>query len=174
MFGIPRKSENLNRLNTNRKNKTMVKPYDDSKIAEQNAELELKFKDERDKWQEWVAELLEMVKYTNQLTDCMVKGLSYRQQIVEKVAYYRQIMYKKKSQLDVLRVNRYRKYTIEGDIKYNSSEKNDAVSADLTSINYQLNLIQNQIDYLNDTNQTLTSLQYAIKNKITIVTEQLM
>ena len=104
----------------------------------------------------------------------MVKGLSYRQQIVEKVAYYRQIMYKKKSQLDVLRVNRYRKYTIEGDIKYNSSEKNDAVNADLTSINYQLNLIQNQIDYLNDTNQTLTSLQYAIKNKITIVTEQLM
>lgn len=151
-----------------------VKPYNDDKISKSNEALEKAFKDERDKWHDWVEQLLDMVKHTDKLTDCMVLGLSYRQQIIEKIAYYRQSMYKKKSQLDVLKVERYRMYTIEGDIKYTSSEKNDAVNADLTNVNYHLNLLQNQIDFLNETNQTLTSLQFAVKNKITIVTEQLM
>lgn len=151
-----------------------MKPYDDTKTIEANAELEQKFKKERDKWQTWVQELVEKMKHNEQLTDVMVLGLSYRQQIIETNAYYRQVLYKRKSHFDVLKADRYRKYTLEGDLKMTGSEKNDAVLADLTSVNYQLNLIQNQIDYLTETNQTLTNLQFAIKNKITILTEQLM
>jgi hypothetical protein len=152
----------------------MVKPYNDEEVAKKNAELEKKFKAERDSWQTSVSELVDMVKQTSKLTDCMVMALSYRQQIIERVAYYRQSLYKHKAKYDVLRADRYKMYTIEGDIKYNSTEKNDAVNADLKSVMYQLNLIQNQIDYLNETNQTLTNLQFAVKNKITIETEQLM
>jgi hypothetical protein len=108
------------------------------------------------------------------LSDAQAMGLSYRQQIIEKIAYYRQILYKRKSQYDVLKADRYRRYTVEGDLKMSGSEKSEAVSADLTAVNYQMNLIQNQIDYLSDTNQTLTNLQFAIKNKITIITEEIM
>lgn len=151
-----------------------MKLYDDSKIVEANADLEQKFKEERDKWNEWMDELLEKMRKNNELADVMVLALSYRQQIIEKNAYYRQILYKRKSQLDVLKADRYRKYTIEGDLKMTGAEKNEAVLADLTSVNYQLSLIQNQIDFLTETNQTLTNLQFAIKNKITILTEQIM
>lgn len=151
-----------------------MKKYDDTEIRKINAELEEKFSKERDQWQEWITELLDMIKHDSQLTDCMVKGLSYRQKIIEKVAYYRQSLYKQKSKYDVVRADRYKQYTVEGDIKFNATEKNDAVTADLTASLYRLNLIQNQIDYLNETNQTLTSLQYAIKNKIVILTEQIM
>lgn len=151
-----------------------MKPYDDTKIVEANSNLEETFKKERELWQTQVGELIESIKHSNKLTDAMVLGLSYRQQIIEKIAYYRQAMYKRKSQLDVLKADRYRRYTIEGDLKMTGTEKNDAVSADLTAVNYQLSLLQNQIDYLSETNQTLTNLQYAIKNKITILTEQIM
>lgn len=151
-----------------------MKPYDDTKIVEANSNLEETFKKERELWQTQVGELVESIKHSNKLTDAMVLGLSYRQQIIEKIAYYRQAMYKRKSQLDVLKTDRYRRYTIEGDLKMTGTEKNDAVTADLTAVNYQLSLLQNQIDYLSETNQTLTNLQYAIKNKITILTEQIM
>ena len=80
-----------------------MKPYDDSKIVEANADLEQKFKEERDKWNEWMDEILEKMRKNNELADVMVLALSYRQQIIEKNAYYRQILYKKKSQLDVLK-----------------------------------------------------------------------
>jgi hypothetical protein len=83
-------------------------------------------------------------------------------------------LYKRKSQYDVLKADRYRKYTIEGALKMTSTEKMDAVAADLTSVGYQLNLLQNQIEYLTETKQTLTNLQFAIKNKITILTEEIM
>ena len=151
-----------------------MKPYDDTKIVEANSNLEETFKKERELWQTQVGELVESIKHSNKLTDAMVLGLSYRQQIIEKIAYYRQAMYKRKSQLDVLKADRYRRYTIEGDLKMTGTEKNDAVSADLTAVNYQLSLLQNQIDYLSETNQTLTNLQFTIKNKITILTEQIM
>ena len=151
-----------------------MKPYDDTKIVEANANLEETFRKERELWQKQVGDLVESIKNSAKLTDAMVLGLSYRQQIIEKTAYYRQVMYKRKSQFDVIKADRYRKYTVEGDIKMTGSEKNDAVAADLTSVNYQLSLLQNQIEYLSDTNQTLTNLQFAIKNKITILTEQLM
>ena len=151
-----------------------MKPYDDSKIVEANANLEQTFKEEREKWQDWVSSLVESIRFSDKLTEAMVMGLSYRQQIVEKIAYYRQILYKRKSQYDVLKADRYRRYTVEGDLKMTGSEKNDAVSADLTAVGYQMSLLQNQIDYLSDTNQTLTNLQFAIKNKITIITEPLM
>lgn len=151
-----------------------MKPYNDTKIVEANADLEAKFKEERDKWQSWIAEIVGQLKHSEKLTDAMVMGLSYRQQIIEKITYYRQILYKRKSQYDVLKADRYRKYTIEGDLKMTGAEKTDAVAADLTSVGYQLNLLQNQIDYLTETKQTLTNLQFAIKNKITILTEEIM
>lgn len=151
-----------------------MKPYDDTKIVEANADLEAKFREERDKWQSWIAEIVGQLKHSEKLTDAMVMGLSYRQQIIEKIAYYRQILYKRKSQYDALKADRYRKYTIEGDLKMTGAEKADAVAADLTSVGYQLNLLQNQIDYLAETKQTLTNLQFAIKNKITILTEEIM
>jgi hypothetical protein len=151
-----------------------MKPYDDTKIVEANSNLEETFKKERELWQKQVSELVESIKFSNKLTDAMVMGLSYRQQIIEKIAYYRQVMYKRKSHLDVLKADRYRKYTVEGDLKMSASEKNDAVAADLTSVNYQISLLQNQIEYLSDTNQTLTNFQFAVKNKITIITEEIM
>lgn len=151
-----------------------MKPIDDSKLREQNAKLELEFKNERTSWGEKVADLIGMIKHSDKLTEAMAYGLSYRQIIIETLAQYKQLLAKKQSNMDVLRAERYRTYMLEGDLKLTGSEKNDAVNADLTSIKYQISLLQIQIDFLSDTIQTLSSFQFAVKNKITIITEEIM
>ena len=44
-----------------------MKKYDDTEIRKVNAELEEKFSKERDQWQEWITELLDMIKHDSQL-----------------------------------------------------------------------------------------------------------
>lgn len=151
-----------------------MKPFDDSKLIEQNAKLETSFRDEREGWNSRVSELVEKLKDSSKLTEAMAYGLSYRQMIIEKLAQYKQVLAKKNSLWDKAKSDRYKKYMVEGDLKLTGSEKNDAVNADLTSLRYQISLLQMQIDYFQDTSQVLSSFQFAIKNKIQILTEEIM
>ena len=151
-----------------------MKQIDDSKVVTKTAELEKAFKDERDNWDNKVTELVSSIRYNDRFTEAMVLGLSYRQQIVDQITQYQQVSAKRRSNIDKLRVMRYREYMIEGDLKLSASEKNDAVNADLTAYTYQLSIIENQIEFLRETLKTLTDFQYTIKNKLEIIKEELM
>ena len=151
-----------------------MKQIDDSKVVTKTAELEKAFKDERDNWDNKVTELVSSIRYNDRFTEAMVLGLSYRQQIVDQITQYKQVAAKRRSNIDKLRVMRYREYMIEGDLKLSASEKNDAVNADLTAYTYQLSIIENQIEFLRETLKTLTDFQYTIKNKLEIIKEELM
>ena len=104
----------------------------------------------------------------------MAYGLSYRQMIVEKSIQYKQILAKKNSVWDKAKCDRYRQYMVEGDLKLTGTEKNDFVNADLTSLKYQISLLQTQIEYFQETIQVLNSFQFAVKNKIQIISEEIM
>lgn len=151
-----------------------MKQIDDSKVVTKTAELEKAFKEERDNWDNKVTELVSSIRYNDRFTEAMVLGLSYRQQIVDQITQYKQVSAKRRSNIDKLRVMRYREYMIEGDLKLSASEKNDAVNADLTAYTYQLSIIENQIEFLRETLKTLTDFQYTIKNKLEIIKEELM
>lgn len=151
-----------------------MKPFDDSKLIEQNAKLEASFKDERDEWNTRVSELVDRLRDSSKLTEAMAYGLSYRQMIIEKLAQYKQVLAKKNSLWDKAKNERYKKYMVEGDLKLTGSEKTDSVNADLTSLRYQIALLQTQIEYFQETAQVLSSFQFAIKNKIQILTEEIM
>lgn len=151
-----------------------MKAFDDSKIVAKTAELEQMFKDERDKWNNKITELVASIRYNDKFTDAMVLGLSYRQQIIEQIAQYKNVSAKRRSTIDKLRAARYREYMVEGDLKLSASEKNDAVNADLTAYTYQLNLIDNHTEFLRETLRMLTDFQYTIKNKLDMIKEELM
>ena len=151
-----------------------MKQIDDSKVVTKTAELEKAFKEERDNWDNKVTELVSSIRYNDRFTEAMVLGLSYRQQIVDQITQYKQVAAKRRSNIDKLRVMRYREYMIEGDLKLSASEKSDAVNADLTAYTYQLSIIENQIEFLRETLKTLTDFQYTIKNKLEIIKEELM
>ena len=85
-----------------------MKAFDDSKIVAKTAELEQMFKDERDKWNNKITELVASIRYNDKFTDAMVLGLSYRQQIIEQIAQYKNVSAKRRSTIDKLRAARWR------------------------------------------------------------------
>ena len=151
-----------------------MNPFDETKLNEQNAKLENDLKKERENWMQNLKELIDMLKVNSKLTEAMAYGLSYRQMIVEKCIQYKQLLAKKNSVWDKVKADRYKQYILEGDLKLTATEKNDFVTADITSLKYQISLLQGQIEFFQETVQTLNSFQFAIKNKLQIITEEIM
>jgi anti-sigma28 factor (negative regulator of flagellin synthesis) len=150
-----------------------MKNFDDTKTVANNAKLEAEFRDERADWNVKIGELLDSVRNNSRLSEAQAFGLSYRQMLVEKMTQYRIAMHKKSGTFDKVKVERYKQYMTEGDYKLTASERADFVSADLSAVKLQLQLLQDQIDWIAETLQTLSSLQFAIKNKIEIIKEEI-
>lgn len=151
-----------------------MKPFDETKLNETNAKLENSLKKEREEWGKRIKELIEMLKVNSKLTEAMAYGLSYRQMIVEACTQYKQLLAKKNSTWDKVKCERYKQYILEGDIKLTAAEKNDFVTADITSLKYQISLLQGQVEFFQETIQVLSSFQFAIKNKLQIISEEIM
>ena len=150
-----------------------MKKIDDSKTVENNEMLEEKFKSERTEWNTKIGELLNDIKANGKLAETQAYALSYRQMLVEKMTQYRIILHKRATQYDKVRVERLTQYMTEGDYKLSGAERADFVSADYAAMRMQMNMFQDQIDWISETLQTLSNLQFAIKNKIELIKEEI-
>ena len=151
-----------------------MKPVDDKKIVEQNIKLEDELKKEREEWKDKVIELINMMKDNKNLSEAQVFQLSYRQQVQEKLAAYRILVDKRQSMLETQMTSRFRDYCLNYDIKLSSSEKNSFVSADCVALKQQVNMIKAQIMYFEECVKTLDNFGFAVRNKLEILSQQLM
>ena len=151
-----------------------MKPLDDKKIIEQNAKLEEELAKERAEWKDKVIELINMMKDNKKLSEAQVFQLSYRQQVQEKLATYRILMEKRQGFLETQTTARFRDYTLNYDIKLSSSEKSSFVSADLNALKQQINMIKTQITYFEECVKTLDNFGFAVRNKLEILSQQLV
>ena len=151
-----------------------MKPVDDKKIVEQNIKLEDELKKEREEWKDKVIELINMMKDNKKLSEAQVFQLSYRQQVQEKLAAYRILVDKRQSMLETQMTSRFRDYCLNYDIKLSSSEKNSFVSADCVALKQQVNMIKAQIMYFEECVKTLDNFGFAVRNKLEILSQQLM
>lgn len=151
-----------------------MKPVDDKKIVEQNIKLEDELKKEREEWKDKVIELINMMKDNKKLSEAQVFQLSYRQQVQEKLAAYRILVDKRQSMLETQMTSRFRDYCLNYDIKLSSSEKNSFVSADCVALKQQVNMIKVQIMYFEECVKTLDNFGFAVRNKLEILSQQLM
>ena len=151
-----------------------MKPVDDKKIVEQNIKLEDELKKEREEWKDKVIELINMMKDNKKLSEAQVFQLSYRQQVQEKLAAYRILVDKRQSMLETQMTARFRDYCLNYDIKLSSSEKNSFVSADCVALKQQVNMIKAQIMYFEECVKTLDNFGFAVRNKLEILSQQLM
>lgn len=151
-----------------------MKPVDDKKIVEQNIKLEDELKKEREEWKDKVIELINMMKDNKKLSEAQVFQLSYRQQVQEKLAAYRILVDKRQSMLETQMTSRFRDYCLNYDIKLSSSEKNSFVSADCVALKRQVNMIKAQIMYFEECVKTLDNFGFAVRNKLEILSQQLM
>lgn len=151
-----------------------MKPLDDKKTVEQNGKLEEEFKKEREEWKDKILELINMMKDNKKLSEAQIYQLSYRQQVQEKLASYRILVEKRQGMLETQSVARFRDYTLNYDIKLSSGEKNSFVSADLNALKQQINMVKTQITYFEECVKTLDNFGFAVRNKLEILSQQLV
>ena len=151
-----------------------MKPFDDKKIVEQNTQIEEKLDLERKEWKEKVVELINMMKDNKKLSEAQVYQLSYRQQVQEILANYRILVEKRQGMLETYSVSRFRDYTLNYDIKLSSGEKNSFVSADCNALKQQVNMVKTQITYFEECVKTLDNFGFAVRNKLEILSQQLV
>ena len=151
-----------------------MKPIDDDKTNKTNVTLEERFKDERTDWNGKIIDLIESIKQTSKLAESQVIQLSYRQMIQDKLAEYRILHEKRQEMLDKQSVDRFREYKLSYDIKLSSSETQAFVQSDCKALKLQIKMINTQIVYFEESIKTLDNLGYAIKNKIEMMSNQLI
>lgn len=151
-----------------------MKPIDDSKTQEVNKELENRFKEERSIWNKDIITLVKCLSQTNKLAEAQVTQLSYRQIIQDKLAEYRILQEKRQETYDKLCQARSKEYVNGSEIKLTNSERNTYASNDHSAMKQQVKMISTQITYLEECVKTLDNLGFAIKNKIEIVSQQLI
>ena len=151
-----------------------MKPIDDEKINKTNITLEERFKEERTDWNEKIISLIESIKHTHKLAEAQVIQLSYRQIIQDKLAEYRILHEKRQETLDKQSVDRFREYKLSYDIKLSSSETQAFVQSDCKALKLQIKMIHTQIIYFEESIKTLDNLGFAIKNRIEMMSNQLI
>ena len=151
-----------------------MKQLDNTKIIDQNSKLEDELANERNEWKGKVIELINMMKDNKKLSEAQVFQLSYRQQVQEKLAAYRILLEKRQGVLETQMTSRFREYCLNYDIKLSSSEKNSFVSADCNALKQQVNMIKTQIMYFEECVKTLDNFGFAVRNKLEILSQQLM
>lgn len=151
-----------------------MKPIDDEKINKTNVTLEERFKEERIEWNNKIINLIESIKNTSKLAESQVIQLSYRQMIQEKLAEYRILQEKRQEMFDKQTTDRFREYKLGYDIKLSSAETQAFVQSDCKALKLQIKMIQTQIIYFEESIKTLDNLGFAIKNKIEIMSQQLI
>ncbi len=151
-----------------------MKQMDNSKILEQNAKLEEELSKERTEWKDKVLELINMMSDNKKLSEAQIYQLSYRQQVQEKLANYRILLEKRQSVLETQMTNRFRDYSLNYDIKLNSAEKNAFVNADCNVLRQQVNMMKAQILYFEECVKTLDNFGFAVRNKLEILSQQLV
>ena len=151
-----------------------MKPIDDENINKTNITLEERFKEERADWNKKIITLIESIKYTQKLAEAQITQLSYRQMLQDKLVEYRILHEKRQEVFDKQTVDRFREYKLSYDIKLSSSETQAFVQSDCKALKLQIKMIQTQIIYFEESIKTLDNLGFAIKNKIEIMSNQLI
>lgn len=147
--------------------------YDDAKIKAANEELETRLLNDRSDWRSKINELVFKMKNMNELSDCQIHMLSYRQILLDKISDFKNLIYKKNSNWDKYYKSKYREYTLEYDVKLTSGEKHQFIKADLSALKCQIDMLQSHIDYYQECIRTLDNLAFAIRNRIRLEDDQL-
>lgn len=151
-----------------------MKPVDDEKTKAVNVELEKRFKEEREDWLDKITKLVKSSGDTSKLNEAQVYQLSYRQMCVEKISEYSILLEKRQEMFDKQCASRFREYSTNYDLKLSANEKQLFIQSDCSELKLQIKMISVQIKFFEESIKTLDNLGFAIRNKIEIVSKQLM
>jgi gluconate kinase len=146
--------------------------FDDTQIKQANEELETRLANDRVDWKNKINDLVHKIKNMNDLAECQVNMLSYRQILLDKVTDFKTMIYKRNATWERYYRQQYREYHLNYDIKLTSGEKHQFIKADLSALRTQIDMLQSHVDYYYECIKTLDNMAFAIRNRIRLDDEQ--
>lgn len=143
-----------------------------NKIKETNDRLESFFLDKRAEWNKTIEPLFEILKFemnaetSKKIMETQSLCLSYRQMITEQISVFLDKRSKQEVKLKRIKQDKFIWYATGFGIKTNMGEKTLLIEAHVAEEQRNIELIENYIEFLRQSNKNLESLQYTIKNII--------
>lgn len=145
------------------------------KEIEENTEtLEIRLVSDRKQWGGKISDLVKDIKEVDRLAEAQVMMLSYRQVLVEKIPEIKSLLYKKNTSYENYYKILFRDYSLNYDIKLSGGEKEKMVRSDLAPVKRQINLLEAHLDFYGECMRTLDNMAFAIRNRITLHTNDNM
>lgn len=129
-------------------------------------EYEQLFSRERDEWKEEIRILSVRMKNIRELGEVQVELYSKRQIILEYIGKLGQIMTKLNGKYRQSKTIKMKYYSEQHQYKYGTNEKNAIIEGDLSEIKERVDLMNNQINFLNETIKTVDHMLYGIRHRI--------
>lgn len=136
--------------------------------------LEEKFSNTRKQWSDEIRSLTAKLSKVKEFADAQAQCLSDRQELVEEMSNLRVKLYKQKMSYEGHESALFRYYILDYDMKMSNTDVRTHIKSDLAQLEYLINLITNQIDFYTETIKTLDNYNFAIKNRIQVVSESLV
>jgi hypothetical protein len=143
-----------------------------NKIKETNDRLEEFFNSKRAEWSKNIDPLFEVLKFeinsqsSKKIMETQSLCLTYRQVINEQISSFLDRRSKQDVKLKRIKQDKFIWYATSFGIKTNMGEKTLLIEAHVSEEQRNVELIENYIEYLRQTNKNLESLQFTIKNII--------
>jgi hypothetical protein len=143
-----------------------------NKLKETNDKLESFFTDKRENWKKQIEPLFETIKIeittqtSKKIMETQSLCLTYRQIITEEISSFLDRRSKQDVKLKRIKQDKFIWYATSFGIKTNMGEKSLLIEAHVAEEQRNVELIENYIEYLRQTNKNLESLQFTVKNII--------
>jgi predicted HTH domain antitoxin len=136
--------------------------------VEQRVDFDKKFSEERSEWTEKIRVLSVRMKNIRELGEVQVELFSSRQILLEYSAKLGQVMTKLNSKHRKDRGERLRHYSENTQVKYGANEKTPLIEGDLSELKERIDIVENQISFINETIKTVDHCLYGIKSRIAL------
>jgi hypothetical protein len=143
-----------------------------NKLKDTNDKLEDFFKLKRDEWKKLIEPLFEVFKLeittqtSKKIMETQSLCLSYRQTLTEQISTFLDRRSKQDVKLKRIKQDKFIWYATSFGVKTNMGEKSLLIEAHVAEEQRNIELIENYIEFLRQTNKNLESLQFTIKNII--------
>jgi|GEM_PF-1717302 len=126
------------------------------------------FEDSRQYWTKKILEHSQNFKDIEKIIELQVELFSDRQIILEQKHKLYERVSKMNNDISRDKRSKYLEYSINYDLRLNKDEKNIFIEADLANKSDLINLIDNHINYLDQTIKTLDNIIFGIKYRISL------
>jgi hypothetical protein len=142
------------------------------RIRETNDKLEDFFKNKRQEWKELIEPLFQVLKIelnsqtSKQIMEVQSTCLTYRQLLTEQISHFLDKRSRQDVKLKKIRQDKFIWYATSFGVKTNMGEKTLLIDAHVAEEQRNIELIENYVEFLRQSNKNLESLQFTIKNII--------